>query len=134
MITLNRATNNITIHRIIAVGVAVILVLMFISNYGQLAAQSNEQALNMHDLIQHIVDKNYSLYVTFVTPIVNEKGLLIPDDIKTDGRVTGQRQLRELGTDHICFNEAGDGIVDVYCIPFSNIASIKYTAPDTTDK
>ncbi len=134
MTTLINVTITKTLYHLIGIIVIVIFILLLLINNGATVAEGNRKNLNMHDLIQNLADKNYSMYFAFVTPYAEEKGWVVPDDIKTDGRIVGQIQIREIGEDHVCINMIGDGIVDVHCIPFSNIASINYSAPDTSDK
>ena len=91
---------------------------------------AQNKGYGLRDLIQHLVDNKMDIYLQFSHPTSEGRSdWTIPEDIEYEGKVAGRRVFEEVGDDYICAKEIGQGIINVYCVPFSNIAYVNYFSP-----
>jgi hypothetical protein len=69
-------------------------------------------------------DANLQIAIRLHTPIVEDENVFIVPDFDASDNIT--RVLSEIGEDYVCFNVLGGSARFTECVPFSNIASIRW--------
>lgn len=121
---LKHALSRIILFQVAAMCIIGVLIYLLLS---AMPSKAQEQTRNYASLLKGLTDRNVTVYIRFVSPTSGENiGWYIPDKLKEDEQEVGQRVLREIGDDYICVDEIGQGLTNVYCVPFSNISYINY--------
>jgi hypothetical protein len=111
----------------IAVCLVISCVALILAVAGSSTAQQNEIS-NMRVLLERLlVENDFSIEIRFISSVSAGRMSWIIPDYGQGG--TGERYLSEIGDDYICAEEIGAALIQVYCVPFSNIAYINYVSP-----
>ncbi len=71
-------------------------------------------------------DENFQVAIRLHSPIIPEESLIIVPDRRDGNDDDLSRFISEVGEDYICFDVVGGSVRTIECVPFSNIASIRY--------
>jgi len=100
---------------------------LFSSRHSDEAQAQDSKAKNVRTLLEFIdkkttTDKGFLAILQFVQQITDEKTMVI--GVTGDSKQT--IMIKEIGDDYVCLDQYGGAGMAVWCVPFSNIASIFY--------
>jgi len=104
-----------------------VVIFAFVPNISHGQAETTN---TLRSYLTNLRDNNMLAYIGLMTPIDENPGWAVPEDLTDDaGDIVGRRIIGEIGEDFVCIDSIGRGFTVTTCIPFTNIAMISQPAP-----
>lgn len=113
-------------HRVIVVlmGLGVLMVALLGLEAMTMVVSSDPPSDEYPALLRTLEQRDATLTLYFKQPIAGD--LLQVTLPQQDGEGEMLRELTEIGADYLCYRDATEAEVMIYCVAFENIASLAY--------